>query len=114
MMMLAAMPLTGLAGELKAVTDAEKGTVAVTLEGKPFMGLIFRGHAKPVVYPVIGPGGVAMTRHWPLEAAAADTKVVYSSLIFRGGGGTPLLRVEIIPEDEDGASPWGCNVGPVS
>jgi hypothetical protein len=71
MMMLAAMPLTGMAGELKAVTDAEKGKVEVTLDGKPFMGLIFRGHAKPVVYPVIGPGEVAMTRRWPLEAAAA-------------------------------------------
>ena len=41
--------------------------VDVTLDGKPFTSYIFSGYAKPILYPVIGPGGVPMTRSFPVE-----------------------------------------------
>jgi hypothetical protein len=41
--------------------------VDVTLDGKPFTSYIFSGYAKPILYPVIGPDGVPMTRSFPVE-----------------------------------------------
>jgi len=41
--------------------------VDVTLDGKPFTSYIFSGYAKPILYPVIGPDGVPMTRSLPGE-----------------------------------------------
>ena len=49
--------------------------VAVTVDGKPFTAYVFAGHRKPILFPVIGPGGAAMTRSWPLvEGVAGEPK----------------------------------------
>jgi hypothetical protein len=40
--------------------------IVVSLGGQPFTEYVFRGHAKPILFPILGPGGVAMTRSWPI------------------------------------------------
>lgn len=40
--------------------------IVVSLGGQPFTEYVFRGHAKPILFPVLGPGGVPMTRSWPI------------------------------------------------
>lgn len=40
--------------------------VVVSLGGAPFTEYRFRGHDKPILFPVFGPGGVPLTRSWPI------------------------------------------------
>jgi hypothetical protein len=37
------------------------------VDDKPFAEYIYQGFAKPIVYPIYGPGQVAMTRNFPLR-----------------------------------------------
>ncbi|TWU02125.1 DUF6807 domain-containing protein [Stieleria varia] len=53
------------AGEV-AITETE-GKAVVTLDGKPFAEYRSDGYAKPIVYPIIGPHGIPMTRSYPME-----------------------------------------------
>ena len=43
------------------------GTIHVTLDGAPFASLVVGGDPKPYVYPLHGPGGVPLTRSYPLR-----------------------------------------------
>ena len=45
--------------------------VVVTLDGQPFTEYVFQGHAKPILFPILGPGGVGMTRSWPMVEGVA-------------------------------------------
>ena len=61
--------------EVSTTTDDAKGTVTVKFDGKPFTTLVYRGHPKPVLHPVIGPGDTLMLRQWPVaEAAPGEEK----------------------------------------
>ena len=55
-----------------AVTlERHDGTVDVLVDGQPFTSYVFTGHRKPILFPVHGPGGVAMTRSWPMVEGVA-------------------------------------------
>ena len=41
--------------------------VDVTIAGKPFTTLHYGREQKPVLYPVLGPGQIGMTRNWPIK-----------------------------------------------
>ena len=59
--------------------------VDVLLDGKPFTSYIHTGYAKPILYPVLGPGGIPMTRSYPVEEgveAEATDHVHHESLWF--------------------------------
>ena len=43
------------------------GGVHVTLDGKPFADYLIHNGPKPIVWPIIGPGGHEMTRNYPDE-----------------------------------------------
>lgn len=43
------------------------GKVVVTIDGELFTEYVFEGHAKPILYPVIGPYGIPMTRNYPMK-----------------------------------------------
>jgi hypothetical protein len=45
--------------------------VAVTIDGAEFTSYRFTGHDKPILYPLRGPGGVPLTRSWPIEKGVA-------------------------------------------
>lgn len=56
-------PLTFAGVELKQEADK----VTVQIDGKLFTEYHFTGARRPYMYPIIGPTGGAMTRHWPLQ-----------------------------------------------
>jgi hypothetical protein len=60
---LALAPLSYAGVELKQEADK----VTVTIDGHLFTAYHFAGARRPYFYPIIGPTGGAMTRHWPLE-----------------------------------------------
>jgi len=39
----------------------------VLIGGELFAEYIYRGYSRPVVYPIIGPHGIGMTRNWPMK-----------------------------------------------
>ncbi len=39
----------------------------VLLGGELFAEYVFRGYSRPIVYPIIGPHGIGMTRNWPMR-----------------------------------------------
>jgi len=41
--------------------------IDVAIEGEPFTSYVHAGHRKPILFPVLGPGGVPMTRSWPIK-----------------------------------------------
>jgi len=55
-----------------AVAKLDEAAKKVTVEvgGSLFTELVYGGHMKPVLFPVIGPGGNMMVRQWPMREAA--------------------------------------------
>jgi hypothetical protein len=56
-----------------AVSSAEiqikkgDGKAVVTIDGELFTEYVFEGHSKPILYPVLGPHGIPMTRNYPMK-----------------------------------------------
>lgn len=56
-----------------AVTVKElDGKLRVEIGGQLFTEYILKGFAKPILYPVLGPGGVSMTRDYPMSKVAGE------------------------------------------
>lgn len=73
---------------VEAKTDAARGAVTVNIGGQLFTELVYKGWPKPILYPVIGPGGQGMTRNWPVKEAApgeAQDHPHHQSLWFNHG-----------------------------
>ena len=68
---VALIVLGGLAAAETVQVERAADRVVVTVDGKPFTAYVFAGHRKPILFPVIGPGGAAMTRSWPLVEGVA-------------------------------------------
>jgi hypothetical protein len=66
------LPAAALAEKLVVGQDQEG--VTVTVDGELFTKYLVRSGAKPVLYPVLGPGGKPMTRAYPLEEARPDER----------------------------------------
>lgn len=49
-----------------AKLDEARKVVRVEIGGSLFTELIYSGQPKPVLFPVLGPGGFTMTRNWPI------------------------------------------------
>ena len=43
------------------------GKIEVKIDGEKFTEYRYKGRAKPILYPIIGPGGVPMTRNYPMK-----------------------------------------------
>ncbi len=39
----------------------------VLIDGELFAEYVFRGYSRPIVYPIVGPYGIGMTRNWPMR-----------------------------------------------
>ena len=91
--------LTVVAGLLtlgQALNAAEEGPFTirkngenyrVEIDGKLFTEYIPTGYNKPVLYPVIGPHGIGMTRNYPFKEVEGEAKdhVHHASLWFTHG-----------------------------
>lgn len=53
-----------------AKLDESRKAVRVEIGGSLFTELLYAGQPKPVLFPVMGPGGFLMTRQWPILAKA--------------------------------------------
>ncbi len=50
------------------VNIAEKdGRLVIDIGGEPFAEYHYQNVSRPFLYPVLGPGGVPMTRNWPMK-----------------------------------------------
>jgi hypothetical protein len=49
-----------------AITDLD-GKVKIEINGQPFTEYFYRDVPRPYFYPVLGPGGLPMTRNWPMK-----------------------------------------------
>jgi hypothetical protein len=50
----------------------EKGKLHIQIGGEPFADYVYEGYAKPFLFPLLGPGGVQMTRNWPIKQGVPD------------------------------------------
>lgn len=49
--------------------------VAVSVDGKPLTAYVVTGHPKPILFPLHGPTGASLTRHYPVaDAMAGEAK----------------------------------------
>ena len=64
---VAAWIVAGLPAEAADVAlTRHQDRIDVTIGGEPFTSYRHAGHTKPILFPVIGPTGVGMTRQWPM------------------------------------------------
>ncbi|MCO8124122.1 PmoA family protein [Stieleria sp. TO1_6] len=61
---LAIVPTFSFAADVEITDDGNKAVV--TLDGQPFTEYRYTGYAKPILYPVFGPGQKPMTRNYPM------------------------------------------------
>ena len=47
--------------------ESKEDRVTVWMGDEVFTEYIFKGYEKPILYPVIGPAGIEMTRNWPMR-----------------------------------------------
>ena len=73
--MIAVMMLCGVAraetpaaGEMSVKLIDTGKHVTVTLGDELFTEFDYQGYNKPILYPILGPGQIGMTRNWPMKA----------------------------------------------
>jgi len=65
--------LAGAVNASAAVTVTDVGgKVRVEIGGVLFTEYHYQGVSRPYLYPVVGPGGALMTRHWPMDEVAGE------------------------------------------
>ena len=52
--------------------ESKDDRIAVKFGDELFTQYIFKGYEKPILYPVMAPGNVAITRRYPIEKKAAN------------------------------------------
>lgn len=80
--MVAALAAVGMLTAFLLVSDSPMASrvtferrpdrIVVRLGDEPFTEYVFSGHAKPILFPIHGPGGVPMTRSWPIVTDEPD------------------------------------------
>ncbi|HMF53916.1 MAG TPA: DUF6807 family protein, partial [Edaphobacter sp.] len=65
--MMSSLQMTAAASKVEVKTDEAKQRVDVTMDGKPFTAYIWPSTLKkPVLFPLVAPDGVTVTRGYPL------------------------------------------------
>lgn len=79
------LDLNAQEGAFEVKKDGDK--YRVEIDGKLFTEYITKGYNKPVLYPVIGPHGVSMTRNYPFKTVKGEATdhVHHASLWFTHG-----------------------------
>ena len=63
--------LVASVAQADVTVERHDGHIDVAIDGKPFTSYIYEGYRKPILFPVLGPGGIAMTRSWPMVDGVA-------------------------------------------
>ncbi len=60
--------------------ESSDGKVTLVDGDQQVLAYVLKSGSKPIVYPIIGPGGIRMTRDYPMQAAAkggtADHRII--------------------------------------
>jgi hypothetical protein len=56
-----------VASAAKVTADKTDGGVVIQVDGQPYAQYLIRSGAKPIVWPIVGPTGVKMTRNYPMQ-----------------------------------------------
>ena len=59
------------ADEIAVTHDKDGKKVSVTIGGKIFTEYLYENKGKPILYPIIGPHGIEMTRNYPMKKGVA-------------------------------------------
>lgn len=65
LLLVLSTPATATAADVRLESKPDR--VTVWIDDEIFTEYIYEGYEKPILYPVIGPGGVEMTRNWPMR-----------------------------------------------
>jgi hypothetical protein len=96
---LVALPVRGQLVEVKPID----GGATVTVDGDPFASYLLNSGHQPVIWPIIGPEGQAMTRQYPLGErlpGEKDDHPHHRSLWFNHGS-VNGLDFWMEPDEED-------------
>ncbi len=52
----------------------EEGRLRIEIDGRFFSNYIYEGLSRPVLYPVMGPAGLPVTRNWPMGHQEGEAK----------------------------------------
>lgn len=58
----------------KVTVAAREGALRVEVDGALFTEVLYTGHAKPMLYPVVGPKGIGMTRNFPMREVQGEAR----------------------------------------
>ncbi len=61
-----------VSGAAEIRLEPKEDRVTVSIDNELFTEYIFVGYEKPILYPVIGPDGIGMTRNWPMKDGVPD------------------------------------------
>ena len=64
---IALAPASAMAGPGLVTITPRPDRFCVSIDGQLFTEYIYRGYPRPILYPVIGPYGIGITRNWPLK-----------------------------------------------
>lgn len=88
--------------------------IRVDLGGELFCEYAFKGHRRPIIYPIIGPTGVPMTRNFPMKEGKDEAKdhphhtsLFYAHGIVNGvdfwhGKGNDIVQASLAHKVTDG------------
>jgi len=62
-----AIALAAAAAPAEVTIERHDDRYTVKIDGQLFTQYIFKGYDKPILYPVIGPHGIPMTRNYPMK-----------------------------------------------
>jgi hypothetical protein len=82
---LAVPTLNAVAQNSDIKLEEKADRITVLLDGELFTEYIFKGYEKPILYPVIGPTGISMTRDFPMKKGTpneADDHPHHKSIWF--------------------------------
>lgn len=68
------LPLLLVGDPLPITVTTEGERIVVEVDGEPFTALNHGSEGSPYLYPVLGPGGAALTRGYPMDPRPGETK----------------------------------------
>lgn len=60
------------AGDTVTLSTKLDGQVRVEINGELFTNYVYRGQNKPILYPIVGPHGLHLTRNYPMKTVAGE------------------------------------------
>ncbi len=67
-------PATAQAEDAKVAVEKHEGGAKVTVGDKLFADYLIKTGPKPIVWPIIGPGGQEMSRNYPMKLVAGEKR----------------------------------------